>query len=396
MGDALYVISKDGGMVRLVPRAYEREADFQQLLADYPDLLAGEQIDPVAPRRWLFIAAEPPIPDSDEGDNRWALDLLFLDQDAIPTLVEVKRKDDTRLRRAVVAQLIEYAANAVVYWPGETLRALFEAGAAERGHNPATTLAAFLGNEDVDAFWQRAYTNLRAGRVRLVFVADRIAPELQRIVEFLNERMTPTEVLALELRRYGGEGMSTHVPRVVGMTSDAQIAKRAASGGARPRRSWDRATFLEDARSRLAGTELAAVEAVLDYSSAEAHIDWGSGADRGSINPKYPGISRRAPITLYSDGMLLVKLGWLNDSPLAVRFSRLCRQEIEAIGIALEQDERKDTAVAVAAWAPLAGAVIDALRTARGRLEDEAGASPTGGAGTPVAPKAEVARRAPE
>jgi len=30
----------------------------------------------------------------------WALDHLLLDQDAIPTLVEVKRSSDTRIRKA--------------------------------------------------------------------------------------------------------------------------------------------------------------------------------------------------------------------------------------------------------------------------------------------------------
>ena len=36
-----------------------------------------------------------------------------------------------------------------------------------------------------DAFWERAKTNLQAGKIRLVFLADEIPPELVRIVEFL-------------------------------------------------------------------------------------------------------------------------------------------------------------------------------------------------------------------
>jgi hypothetical protein len=45
----------------------------------------------------------------------------------VPTLVEVKRSSDTRIRREVVGQMLDYAANAVVYWPLERLRATFEA-----------------------------------------------------------------------------------------------------------------------------------------------------------------------------------------------------------------------------------------------------------------------------
>jgi hypothetical protein len=59
--------------------------------------------------------------------NRWSVDHLFLDQDAIPTIVEVKRSSDTRIRREVVGQMLDYAANAVVYWAVEAIRAEFEA-----------------------------------------------------------------------------------------------------------------------------------------------------------------------------------------------------------------------------------------------------------------------------
>jgi hypothetical protein len=41
-----------------------------------------------------------------------------LDQDAIPAIVEVKRSTDTRIRREVVGQMLDYAANSVVYCRG--------------------------------------------------------------------------------------------------------------------------------------------------------------------------------------------------------------------------------------------------------------------------------------
>jgi|SRR5579872_2595824 len=56
----------------------------------------------------------------------WSLDHLFIDQDGIPTLVEVKRGTDTRIRREVVGQMLDYAANAVVYWPVESIRSHFD------------------------------------------------------------------------------------------------------------------------------------------------------------------------------------------------------------------------------------------------------------------------------
>jgi len=59
---------------------------------------------------------------SEEGGDCWFVDHLLIDQDGIPTLVEVKRSTDTRIRREVVGQMLDYAANAVVYWPVETIK----------------------------------------------------------------------------------------------------------------------------------------------------------------------------------------------------------------------------------------------------------------------------------
>jgi hypothetical protein len=246
------------------------------------------------PRRWLFIADEAAVPDDADGDGRWALDLLYLDQDATPTLVEVKRKGDSRLRREVVGQMLDYAANAVAYWPGESLRELFAATCGERKLDPSAVLTEFLGDEDAETFWEMARSNLREGRVRLVFVADRIPSELQRIVEFLNERMNPTEVLALELRRYAGEGLSTHVPRVIGQTSDAQLIKGASTRKtAGTRRAWSEQTFREDVVRSIPEEFRPAIEELLAFTKAEAKLDnWGTGSKRGSISPKFPEIRR--------------------------------------------------------------------------------------------------------
>ena len=51
----------------------------------------------------------------------------------------------------------------------------------------------------------------------MVFVADIIPPELQRIVEFLNGQMDPAEVLAVEIKQFVGSDIQTLVPRVIGV-----------------------------------------------------------------------------------------------------------------------------------------------------------------------------------
>src|ERR1044071_7978528 len=137
------------------------------------------------------------VPDCEDGPGRWSVDHLFLDQDAVPTLVEVKRSSDTRLRREVVGQMLDYAANGLAYWPLERLRLVFEADCLRRGVSAEQRLVDDVREtgRDVELFWQEVKKNLQAGYVRLVFLADMIPPELQRVVEFLNEQMDSAEVL---------------------------------------------------------------------------------------------------------------------------------------------------------------------------------------------------------
>jgi hypothetical protein len=182
----IYLIQDNGQLVEMREKAYDSEDLLQKLLADYPSLLAGEQIDSVVPRRWLLISREMAVPDDEDSSGRWTLDHLFVDQDGIPTIVEVKRSSDTRIRREVVGQMLDYAANGVIYWSVDKIRAQFEAKL-----NSEQLLMSFLGEEDADQeeFWQQVKSNLQAGKIRLVFVADKIPAELQRIVPaFLTKR----------------------------------------------------------------------------------------------------------------------------------------------------------------------------------------------------------------
>ncbi len=92
---------------------------------------------------------------SEEGaGGRWSIDHLFLDQDGVPTLVEVKRGTDTRIRREVVGQMLDYAANAVLHWPVDELRARFAARCAAEGAEPGPVLRRLIASSsrsDADA-----------------------------------------------------------------------------------------------------------------------------------------------------------------------------------------------------------------------------------------------------
>jgi len=73
------------------------------------------------------------------------VDHFFVDQEAIPTVVEVKRSSDTRIRREVVGQMLDYAAHAKLFLRIEKIRDLFETTTRKRGDDPDELLQAFVG-----------------------------------------------------------------------------------------------------------------------------------------------------------------------------------------------------------------------------------------------------------
>jgi hypothetical protein len=274
MKETIFLLNDSGQLIELSEAPYDSEDLLQKLLSDYPKLLSGSQIDPDEPRRWILVSRELGVAGEENGANRWSLDHLFLDQDAIPTLVEVKRSTDTRLRREVIGQIMDYAANAVSYWKIDNIRNQFE----QLHEDPESVLAELLGpQEEVEDYWEQVGTNLQAGKVRMLIVADVIPRELQRIIEFLNQQMSPAEILGVEIKQYVGEGRKTMVPRIVGQTAGAASRK---SGGRRSPGGVERdeASYFKE-MEEYAGAERAAVareifDWVHEYSG---HIWYGKG-----------------------------------------------------------------------------------------------------------------------
>lgn len=275
MSGAIFLIDDNGDLVEMKEEYYDSEGVLQELIARYPNLLAGDQMDSVRPRKWLLIKREAPVPSSEESGGQWTVDHLFVDQDAIPTIIEVKRSTDTRIRREVVGQMLDYAANAVAYWPIEQLRAHFEARCEEEGQDQEQLLRELLGDEaDFEEYWEKVKTNLKAGKVRLVFVADKIPPELQRIVEFLNEQMESAEVFTVEIKQYVGKGLKTMVPKVSGKEPTPAT------------KQWDRFTFMDALGARKGKEYIETAGKLLAWADERGlRIWWGKGKIDGSFYP---------------------------------------------------------------------------------------------------------------
>ena len=201
------------------PSAPPDENALEELIARYPEIVSE------AEGELLLVRRQQGVPDTKGGFNRWALDVLFVTREAIPVLIEVKRASNSELRRQVVGQLLDYAANGTAHWPPGEIQRAFEANCDASGENAEETLERFLGGKDTDGFWRRVDENLANGRVRLVVAADAIPSELARIVEFLNDQMR-ADVRAVELGWFeSANGRKTLVPRIIGVTERARAAK---------------------------------------------------------------------------------------------------------------------------------------------------------------------------
>lgn len=304
-GGRIFLVGrKEGQLLPMDETPYATEDVLQELLAKYPDLLPGEQITPEAPRRWLLIARELDVPAEEGGSGCWSLDHLFIDQDAVPTFVECKRASDTRNRREVVAQMLDYAANGTAYWPTDRLRQAATETAQAAGSSIDDRIRNLLGSEDadVDAFWAAVETNLRLGHVRLMFVADQTPRELRRLVEFLNEKIADVEVLAVEVKQFLAEEHRVVVPRVIGLTEAAREARPSA-----PRRPTSRSQMI----SQCNPAAVRLFSYVLDEAVRRGHsLYWGGVGF--SIGVTEPGSTARAAyFYCYPPGRIEVYLGHL-------------------------------------------------------------------------------------
>ncbi|NMM17240.1 MAG: hypothetical protein HHJ14_08940 [Cellulomonas sp.] len=288
--EGIFLQSVDG-LTLLEQRAYESEALLQAALAQFPEVIAGLTTAGGIEPRLMLVSREMVVASADDVPGAFSLDHLFLDQAGVPVLVEVKRSSNSEIRRQVVGQMLDYAASAVKVWSIESVRQSFERTAEAVGRDPAELVRELRADIDVEEFWRAVESNLRSGRIRMVFVADALPESLVRIIEFLNEQMSSAEVLGIEVRQYVGGSHTVYVPRVVGNTSTAVAQKR--TTGVQP---WDEASFVAAVEVRCTPAEASLVGRLMgDVRERGVRLVWGKGSTPGvggwySLNGRPTGV----------------------------------------------------------------------------------------------------------
>ncbi len=179
---------------------FETEDDFQALLVKdnafellFPKNLYSKKIS------WLFV-----------GREIWTsygnVDLVFLDQDAVPYLIECKLKKNPDCKGKILTQLIEYAAHSKLSWNKQFL---WKNAGCHVGFNDEKLTKSFesLNSkiENLDAFFSHAERNLRIGKIRLVLLLEKVEHKRLLItLKFLSDiflKSSETNFLLFQLNK---------------------------------------------------------------------------------------------------------------------------------------------------------------------------------------------------
>lgn len=285
MADCIFLNTSGNEYQELKSEKFENEDKFQELLQKCPQIIERTLSTEEKPVKLIFITRELGIASQENGGAQWFLDHLFIDQDSIPTLVEVKRKGDTRLRREVVGQMMEYAANAMFYTNVENIRSTYENRFSSK-EEAAEALVEF-GNDvkDAEEYWLKVKNNFSLGKMRLLFVADDFPASLRNIIEFLNGQMKSAEVLGIEIRHFRtAASTEMYAADLIGNTKEANETKGTSTV------TVDEDFFFERVKNSAGEKALLTCKKICSQiEKIGCSIVWGTGTSQPGFSVKYKG-----------------------------------------------------------------------------------------------------------
>src|SRR5262245_45474565 len=175
------------GWVLLSPAGFPDEASLHSLIEQSPQLL------PLAGTPRLTILGREVRLGSGSAD------LVAVEPNGRLVVIEVKLANNAEARRAVVAQVLTYAAYLHGVEPAMLERVVLAGHLQRRGYD--SLLAAVAGDDqerslDAEAFDHGVAESLAEGRFRVVIVLDAVPAELVRLVGYLE---TVTDKLLIDL-----------------------------------------------------------------------------------------------------------------------------------------------------------------------------------------------------
>ena len=190
-------VSKNGKLVDVKDQPFNNEKELKESLLSNLNIIPVEEISGGEDK--TIVAWRTEFPLEDFG----SVDILGIGDGGGIYLIETKlfqNKD----RRKIIAQVLDYSTGLWKYYgydPDGFLEKLMESGYGELPED--------------ESFYEKIKDNLRSGNYKILIAMDSINEQVKILIEFLNKH-TNLKFLALELKRYVGNGLEILIPYIYG------------------------------------------------------------------------------------------------------------------------------------------------------------------------------------
>ena len=278
--------------------------------------------------RLLIVSREFPT-------NSGPIDALGIDKEGEIYIIETKlyKNPDKRL---VVAQVLDYGAS---LWRGyndfnEFLRIVDNQIYKKFNVSLNQKLKDFFDimDDDVSTLLENIKMNLNDGNFRFVVLMDKLHSRLKDLIVFINQN-SKFDIFGIELEYYKYQDYEIMIPKLFG----SEVKKDLTSTGTR--KKWDEESFFKDAKDKLKESEVESIKILYEFSKGADQVSWGTGVTCGSFNPKFLKISIRSLYSVFSNGILRINFGWLNDNENTEKYRDDFKKKLEKLkGISMPNE----------------------------------------------------------
>lgn len=168
-----------GELTKVQVEGFHSEDELVALIEKYPEIIPSKEI--VGEETADDFSLHFMVLKREAGVAPGSIDLLLLDNQAIPTVIEAKLHANREIRRTVIGQGLEYVADLVT----KTAQDLLEIVGTDSFD--LTPVRDYIDEqEDEETFMTQLNNNLSQGAIRLIILADELPQETRKVIEFLN------------------------------------------------------------------------------------------------------------------------------------------------------------------------------------------------------------------
>jgi len=342
------IVTKKGKNARRLEKTiFEYEEKLRKYIYENPESIPFEEIKEDV--QFLVVDKEFPT-------GPGSIDIIEVDSDGDIYIIETKlyKNPDKRL---VLAQVLDYGASLWGFYndPDEFIQKLDQRLTDKTGIGLIEKLENNFGSSE--EITNNIKQNIINGTFKFIILMDKVPSHLKNLILYMNQN-SQFNVYAVEMEYYKYDDYEILIPHVFGAESQKKIVSVS------KRKKWDEESFFRAAKNVPKAYE--AICKLYDFSKENAdEITWGTGATKGSFNPKFRSISARSIFTVWSDGSLTMNLEWLDDNEKTIEWRGKLRnklKQIKQISGYIPEDTNKQPVIPPEDWTPVVDDLIVMLK----------------------------------